>query len=167
MTALRTVLLGLAAGTIGTLAMDAVWYRRYRRGGGRSAFHAWDVTREVESWDQAPAPAQMGRKLVEAVTGRELPLARAAATTNLMHWAYGAAWTAGYALLTAARGRRWWSGPAFGAAVWASDYVTLPLGDVYEPIWRYDVATLWQDLNAHLVFGAAADAALRALSPAA
>jgi hypothetical protein len=52
---------------------------------------------------------------------------------------------------------------AFGGLVWASDYVSLPLAGVYEPIWRYDAKTLGDDLSAHLVFGAVADGALRIL----
>jgi uncharacterized membrane protein YagU involved in acid resistance len=102
----------------------------------------------------------MGRKLVQA-TGRDVPLERAAALTNVMHWAYGTSWAVGYAV--ALRRRPWWAGPAFGAVVWASDYVTLPLAGVYEPIWKYDAGPLWQDLSAHLVFGTAADATLRLL----
>jgi hypothetical protein len=47
--------------------------------------------------------------------------------------------------------------------VWASDYVSLPLLGVYEPIWTYDVPVLWQDLSAHLVFGTATDGVLRLL----
>jgi hypothetical protein len=61
-----------------------------------------------------------------------------------------------------ARRRPWWHGPALGAVVWASGYVTLPLAGVYEPIWRYDLATLGKDLSAHLVFGTATDAVVRA-----
>ena len=41
----------------------------------------------------------------------------------------------------------------FGAAVWASGYVVLPLLGVYKPIWKYDFETLRKDLSAHLVFG--------------
>jgi hypothetical protein len=152
---------GAVAGALGTLAMDLVWYRRSRAAGDDSDFLSWELTGPIASWDDAPAPAQMGRKVLEAVGGREVPVERAALVNNLMHWGYGTTWTAGYALVP---GRRaWWHGPAFGALVWASDYVTLPLAGVYEPIWRYDVATLWQDLSAHLVFGAAADVALRAV----
>lgn len=158
---------GAAAGVIGTLAMDALWFRRHRRGGGGGSFAAWEVTRDVERWEHAPAPGQMGRKLIEGVTGRAVPVRRAAAISNAMHWAYGASWTAGFAVPSAALGskrRPVWHGPAFGALVWASDYVSLPLAGVYEPIWRYDAATLAKDLSAHLVFGTAADAALRGLS---
>ena len=154
------VVRGAVAGLAGTVAMDLVWYRRYRAGGGEGGFADWEVTQDVASWDEAPAPAQMGRKLVQAV-GRDVPLERAAALTNLMHWAYGTSWTVGYGLVL--RRRPWWAGPAFGATVWASDYVTLPLAGVYQPIWTYDAGTLWQDLSAHLVFGAAADATLRLL----
>jgi hypothetical protein len=51
--------------------------------------------------------------------------------------------------------------------VWSSSYVTLPIVGVYEPIWKYDVPTLWKDLSAHLVFGTATDLTLRALERAA
>lgn len=60
-------------------------------------------------------------------------------------------------------GPPWWGGLALGAPVWAFDYTTLPLAGVYKPVWKYDAATLAQDLSAHLVFGAATDGALRAL----
>ncbi len=159
-----TVARGLVAGAVGTLAMDLVWYSRFRRGGGEGRFADWEITREVPSWDAAPAPAQMGRKLLELALRREVPLERAPALSNAMHWGYGTAWTALYA--AAVRRRPLWAGPAFGALVWSSGYVVLPLAGVYEPIWRYDLPTLAQDLSAHLVFGTAADGALRLLSRA-
>jgi uncharacterized membrane protein YagU involved in acid resistance len=99
--------------------------------------------------------------VVRRVTGRDVPLDRAAALSNVMHWAYGSAWSVAYAAVL--RRRPWWAGPAFGASVWASDYVSLPLLGVYEPIWTYDVPVLWQDLSAHLVFGTATDGVLRLL----
>jgi hypothetical protein len=153
---------GLAAGALATLAMDLVWYARYRRGGGKSSFAGWEVTGDVTSWDEAPAPGQVGRKAIGAVTGRDVPVERAAAVSNAMHWIYGSSWAAVYGLL-GARGRPWWSGPAFGSLVWGSGYVVLPLAGVYEPIWRYDAQTLLKDWSAHLVFGTTADATLRAL----
>jgi hypothetical protein len=157
---LRTLLRGAAAGAIGTVAMDLVWYARYRNGGGESAFPAWEFSTDVGGWDSAPAPAQVGRKLVRGATGRDLPPESAGAVNNVMHWVYGTSWAAQYALLPR---RPWWSGPAFGATVWSSGYVILPLLDIYRPIWTYDVKTLWQDLSAHLVFGTVTDGALRAL----
>jgi len=153
---------GVAAGAIGTLAMDALSCSRYRRGGGEGRFADWEVTKGVESWERAPAPGQMARKPLELASGRPVPVGQAATLSNVMHWAYGPSWTAAYAVL--APRRPWWAGPAFGALVWSSDYATLPLAGVYEPIWRYDVPTLAKDLSAHLVFGAAADAALRVLA---
>jgi hypothetical protein len=159
----RQLVRGAVAGVLGTVAMDGLWYARYRREGGREPFASWEVTSEITDWERARAPARMGRKLIEGVTGRDVPVERAAAVNNVMHWGYGTSWAAGYGLLTAAAGRRraWWHGPAFGTVVWASDYVVLPLAKVYEPIWRYDVPTLAKDLSAHLVFGVVADGALR------
>jgi hypothetical protein len=160
---LGPVVRGALAGAIGTLAMDALWYVRYRRESGSRSFRAWEFPSEVQSWEDAPAPGQVGRKLIEAVSGRPLPVERAAAVTDAMHWSYGAGWTIAYSGLVRVLGRPrpLWCGPAFGAAVWGSDYITLPLLGIYKPIWRYDVATLYKDLSAHVVFGTVADAALR------
>src|SRR3954470_20981495 len=158
-TPLRRVVAGAIAGVAGTLAMDLVWYRRARAGGADDAFAEWEVVRDLDSWDDAPAPGQMGRRILAAVTGSDPPAERAAVVSNIMHWAYGTSWAAGYALLL--RRRPWWAGAALGTTVWASDYVTLPLAGVYEPIWKYDVPTLAKDLSAHVVFGIATDAAAR------
>ena len=45
-------------------------------------------------------------------------------------------------------------GLPFGATVWASGYVVLPVAGLYEPIWQYDARTLAWDLGAHLTYGA-------------
>jgi hypothetical protein len=163
MDVLSPVLRGAVAGSIGTLAMDLLWYSRYRRAGGAGPFREWEITRDVRDWTEAPAPGQMGRKLIETVTGRDVPVERAAALSNVMHWAYGVSWTVAYGVLvrTRRRGRPMWHGPALGAAIWCSDYVVLPLAGIYEPIWAYDIPTLYKDLSAHVLFGAVADGALR------
>jgi hypothetical protein len=140
--------------------MDLVWYTRARREGSDARFVDWEITRDLRSWDDAPAPAQMGRKIIAAVTGEDPPVDKAAAVSNAMHWAYGTTCGAVYAL--AFPRRSWWAGLGLGAGVWASDYVTLPLAGVYKPIWEYDLPTLAKDLSAHLVYGVATDAALRA-----
>ena len=70
---------------------------------------------------------------------------------------------AGYGLLGARRTPKVWVGLPYGAAVWAVGYVVLPPLGVYEPIWKYDLATLGKDLSAHLVFGTATAAAFRVL----
>jgi hypothetical protein len=38
---------GSVAGSIGTLAMDLLWYSPYRRERGAAPFHDWEVTRDV------------------------------------------------------------------------------------------------------------------------
>jgi hypothetical protein len=55
-------------------------------------------------------------------------------------------------------------GVPFGATVWGSDYVTPPILGLYEPIWKYDLKTLANDLSAHLVYGLVTASAWRALS---
>jgi hypothetical protein len=150
------------AGAIGTVAMDLLWYSRYRRGGGDEDFPAWEFTGDLESWDDAPAPAQVARKLVGAVLDRDIPLDKARLANNVMHWGYGAGWAT--VLAVAGRRGRLWRGPVFGTLVWASDYVVLPVLGIYQPIWTYDRETLAQDLSAHVVYGTATDLALRALA---
>lgn len=156
---IRRLAIGALAGVVGTLALDLVWYVRARREGSEESFAEWEVVRDLESWDAAPAPGRMGRKIIVVLTGSDPPVERAAAISNVMHWAYGISWAAGYAL--AFPRRPIWAGPALGATLWSSDYVTLPLAGVYEPIWRYDARTLAKDLTAHLAFGIATDVSLR------
>ena len=134
--------------------MDVLWYRRARRQGSEARFAEWEVTRSLD---------RSGAGSVGSVTGEDPPVERAAAISNTMHWAYGTSSAAGYALAFPHPPR--WAGLALGAAVWASDYITLPLAGVYKPIWKYDATTLAKDLSAHLVFGAATDGALRVLKP--
>jgi uncharacterized membrane protein YagU involved in acid resistance len=82
-----------------------------------------------------------------------------------MHWTYGILNGAQYGIvarsLPAPRIRY---GIAFGATVWAGDYVILPAAKLYKPIWEYDVKTLVNDISAHLVYGLATATALRLLS---
>jgi hypothetical protein len=152
----RNLVFGAAAGAAGTAAMDLVWFVRYRRGGGRQGLLAWETAQEVGKWDDASAPGQLGRKVVRAVTGRDLPDEWARPMTDLVHWTTGIAWGSAYALIAGFTGRRDWErGLAFGTLVWLTDYAVLPLAGVYKPIWEYDAKTLAKDLTAHLVYGAA------------
>ncbi len=145
---------GLAAGALGTLAMDLLWYARYRREDGKSRFAHWEFSGDVLSWDAAPAPAVVGKRLVEGLLQVELADHRAGLTNNVTHWGYGMLMGAQYGLLAGSlRGRHLWLGLPFGAAVWGSSYVVLPAAGLYKPIWQYDRRTLTKDLTAHLVFG--------------
>jgi hypothetical protein len=145
---------GLAAGVIGTLAMDLLLYARYKRGGGAGGFLAWESASGLSSWDDASAPARVGKLLFETFTHRELPATRARLTTNLMHWGYGVQWGALFGLAIGCSERvRPWHGPLLGGLVWLASYAVLPIGGFYKPIWKYDLETLWADLRAHLVYG--------------
>jgi hypothetical protein len=150
---LRSILRGVESSAVGTLAMDALLYRRYRAGGGKAAFGPWETSDGVESWDDAPAPALVAKRVLETVTRREVPPRYARSLNNVMHWGFGLGAGAAYGTLAGSRRPGIWWGPPFGAAVWAGGYVVLPLLGVYQPIWTYDRATLAKDLSAHLVFG--------------
>ena len=157
MSLVRLAACGLAAGAVGTLAMDLVWFARYQRGGGTDNFASWEFAASVKTWEDASAPAKVGKLLYEFASGRELPASAAALTTNVMHWSYGAQWGLLFAMsLGSFRFVQLWHAPLFGALVWLASYVILPIAGFYQPIWKYDPKTLWQDLSAHLVYGAAA-----------
>ncbi len=165
-TPLGAITRGLVAGAVGTLAMDTLLYLRYRRGGGTDPFGRWEFSGTVQNWDDAPAPAQVGRRLFEGLFQRKLPDHRAALVNNITHWAYGIAAGAQFGLLAGSlRKPRAALGVPFGAAVWATGYAVLPPAGLYRPIWEYDRATLARDLSAHLLFGATTGTAFRALLP--
>lgn len=145
---------GLVAGAAGTLAMDALWFARYRRAGGDSDFAEWEFSSGVCSWDQAPAPAQVGKRLVEGLFKRELPASRAALVNNITHWAYGMLGGTQYGIVAGSLDHpRVRYGVPFGASVWAAGYAVLPAAKLYKPIWEYDKKALAKDLSAHLVYG--------------
>jgi hypothetical protein len=159
-TPVSAVVRGLVAGAIGTAAMDVLLFARYRHGGGKSRFAEWESSAGVKSWEDAPAPALVGKRLVEGLFQIELPPRRARLVNNVMHWAFGIANGAGYGLVAGSLPRpRIFYGLPFGATVWASGYVVLPAAKLYEPIWKYDVKTLADDLSAHLTYGLATAAA--------
>jgi len=164
MSTLGSINRGVAASAFGTLAMDTWLYRDYRHGGGTVAFPNWESSEGVASWEDAPAPALVAKRLLEAVLGHELPPRYARPLNNATHWGFGLATGAAFGLLVGSHKPKLWYGPPFGAAVWANGYVVLPLLGVYKPIWKYDLRTLGKDLSAHLVFGTATAAALRLLA---
>ena len=165
MTPLAAVVLGAAAGAVGTLAMDLLWYTRNRREGGDSGFTDWEFSADVESWDNAPAPARFGKRVFKALFRRDLPPEKAGLVNNIMHWATGVGWGAVFGLLSSlVPTRRAWHGLVFGAGVWAQSYAVLVPAKLYKPPWEYDAVTLWKDLSAHLVYGLGTVTAFRALA---
>jgi hypothetical protein len=165
-TPLGALVRGLVAAAVGTLAMDVLLYTRYRRGGGTSGFLSWEFSADVKTWDQAPAPAQVGRRVFEGLFQRKLGDDRVALVNNVMHWAYGVGNGAAYGMLAGSLPvPKVRFGPVFGAAVWGTGYVILPAAGLYKPIWEYDRVTLAKDLSAHLVYGTTTAAVFRLLSP--
>jgi uncharacterized membrane protein YagU involved in acid resistance len=153
LTPLAAVTAGLLSGVVGTAAMDAVLYARYRRGGGKEAPLTWEFP-PTENWRQAPAPGQVARRVIEGFTQRPIPDRWARLTTIAAHWAFGAASGAAYGVVAGSlRQPRPQDGLPFGAAVWALGYVVLPQAGLYEQIWKYDVETLARDLTVHLAYG--------------
>jgi hypothetical protein len=162
-TPLGAITRGAVAGAIGTVAMDAFLYARFRSGGGDQEPLEWEFG-GASAWDKVSAPAQVGRRLFEGFTQRPLDARWARTTNNVMHWGYGIAWGAALGVVAGSLSRnRFVYGPLFGATVWGSSYVTLPLAGLYKPIWKYSVAELAPDLGAHLTYGTVTDLALRVL----
>ncbi len=154
MTPLGAVVRGAVAGAVGTLALDAVNYVEYKAQGGTDSPRAWEFSAGLDSWEDAPAPAQIGRRVVEGVFQIELPPTRARLVNNVMHWIYGVAWGAQYGVVAASVKRRPRPrGPLFGTVVWLSGYVVLPLAKLYKPIWEYDGQALAKDWAPHLAYG--------------
>src|SRR5437588_7279709 len=91
MTPLGAVVRGLIATAAGTAAMDVQEYLQYRAGGGTSDFFSWEFG-GIESWDDVSVPGQVGKRIAEAWTGKELLPQRAGLTNNLMHWGFGMQW---------------------------------------------------------------------------
>src|SRR5262245_43003747 len=123
---LGSIVRGADAAAVGTLAMDTLLYRRYRDGGGKAAFTAWEASEGVDGGDGAPAPALVAKQLIELVTKREVPPRYARLLNNVTHWGFGLANGAAYGLFVGSRTSKVWYGLAFGAAVWAGGYVVLP-----------------------------------------
>ena len=168
LTPVGAVVRGLLAGAVGTAAMDTLLYIRYRTGGGKERPEEWEFSEDLAGWEEAPAPAQVGKRLWEGLFQVELPPTRAQLVNNVVHWVYGTLWGALYGIVAESPPKQRVSyGLPFGASVWAGDYVILPAAKLYKPIWEYDAKTLSKDLTGHLVYGLATATAMRLLSASA
>ena len=168
LTPVGAVVRGLLSGAVGTAAMDVFLFARYRRAGGAEGPEEWEFSEDLSSWENAPAPAQVGKRLWEGLFQVELPPTRARLVNNVMHWAYGTFKGALYGIVAGSRPKERVSyGLPFGASVWAGDYIVLPAAKLYKPIWEYDAKTLANDLSGHIVYGLATAAAMRLLSASA
>jgi len=145
--------------------MDLLQFYRYKREHGEARFLGWEFSSGLDSWEQAPAPAQIGRRLVKGVFEVELPATRARLVNNVTHWAYGILAGMQYGIVAgSAADPRAAYGLPFGATIWATSYVVLPLAKLYKPIWEYDRETLAKDLSAHLVYGLTTATAFKLLA---
>jgi hypothetical protein len=155
----------MVAGACGTVAMDALWFARYRRGRGTSNFMAWEFSSGLDNWENAPAPALVGKRLFEGLFQQPLPPERAPLVSNVTHWAMGIFAGAQYGLFVGSlRTPRVGYGVPFGAGVWATGYAVLPATKLYKPIWEYDAKTLAKDFSAHLVYGVTSAVAYKLLA---
>lgn len=162
MSLFRRIVAGAIAGGIGTLAMDYVWYSRYKRGGGEDGFVDWEFATSTTSFEEASAPGQAGKKMADAV-GLELPHDAAGDTTNVMHWLTGVGYGVGHGVFQHRRNPMI-GGAVTGAGAFANSYAMMGAMGIYEPIWEYDRETLGKDLSAHLVFGVTTGLAYRILA---
>ena len=154
LTPLGAVVGGFLAGAVGTVALDTYQYLRYRKGGGTDRPLTWEFP-PVPTWDQAPAPGQVARRVIEGFTQKPLPDQSASLIAAIMHWGYGSVNGAAYGVVAGSLRRPTpETGLPFGVAVWLTGYAVLPLGGLYQPIWKYDLKTLADDLGGHLIFGA-------------
>jgi hypothetical protein len=164
---LGAVLAGMISGASGTLAMDAVWYRRYRRDGGKEGFKDWELSTEATSWEDAGAPAKVGKRFVEGFLRQDVPEEKAGLVNSVVHWSTGIGWGAVFGVLAGSLPkRRVRHGLLFAPVVWATPYLLLSRTGIYKPMSEYDPNTLWQDFSAHLAYGAGLGAAFSLLARA-
>jgi hypothetical protein len=153
---------GVASGLAGTAALTAVQTAvAIRRG---SSLGEAVAPEPPESWEDAPAPGQVGERFLRALFRRPPSTENANVVTNVVHWAYGAGWGGLYGIVqgsvdagTAA------AGTAFSGVVVGSAYTVLPAMRIYDKPWEYSPSTLAQDAGYHLVYGLTVAGAYRLL----
>lgn len=165
-TPMGAVARGIAAGLVGTAIMTA-WQEivgRLTSSGSEDSGGGDDG--QDDPWESAPAPAVVGKRLVEGLFRTEVPAERIGLLTNAVHWTYGTGWGVVYGLIQGTiRANPVAQGLAFGTGVWAMSYVQLvPMG-LYEPPWAYPARTLAKDLSYHLAYGLGVATGYRALDP--
>lgn len=154
---LRALVLGALAGVIGTAVMTAhqeIAARLQRSDDNANDSESQGQQRQQDPWESAPAPAKVGKKILEGVFDREVSPDKIGLLTNVVHWLTGVSWGAVYGLVGGTfHPSPAVAGPVFGAGVWAASYVELvPMG-IYEPPWKYSAGTLANDIGYHLTYG--------------
>ena len=141
---------------------EPVYWQRNRPG---ATWYEFACAYVDSKWESASAPGQFGKRIVEALTGQELPDHWARTMTNTVHWATGIGFGAQFGLLCGLSERRQLAlSLALGPTAWLTGYVILPLARVYKPIWDYDAVTLAKDLGTHVVYGSVTAACFAGLA---
>jgi uncharacterized membrane protein YagU involved in acid resistance len=121
------------------------------------------AAREREKQVQDKSALRVAAEKAAAAAGRDLE-GKAKRTAPLaIHYGYGAAWGAAWAVVRRQAGRLGpWAGVAFGATLWAiSDETLVPLLRLSPAPWRFPLSTHLRGLVAHLAYGAATDGGVR------
>jgi uncharacterized membrane protein YagU involved in acid resistance len=108
-----------------------------------------------DKWSDAPAPAQVAKKLAGAVgQGKRVKRRRVPLVTNVVHWLYGIGLGSVYGVTVGRRAADpLVAGAEFGAGAWTASYVELvPLG-IYRPPWKYPLKVIALELSYHLAYG--------------
>lgn len=157
---------GLLAGVAGTAAMTAWQELSAKLQSSEGEDGTSSEEKAKDPWEEASAPAKVGRRIIEGVFHKEVSADQIGTLTNVMHWGYGTTWGAVYGLLAGTAGRSSATGGlVFGTGVWLSSYAELvPMG-LYEPPTEYEPKELAMDLSYHLVYGTATALAFAAVSP--
>ncbi len=152
-------LVGALAGLGASWVMSAT-YRPIMRAGSEET-----LRREKRAQAGMPPSTVRAAEAAARKVGAELPDRRAQAIGGkAVHYGYGIAWGAAFALAARAYGPRApvATGAAFGAALWLlSDEVLVPLLHFSRPPTRYPPSMHLKGLAAHLVYGVATDAGWR------
>jgi hypothetical protein len=152
---------GTIAGVAGTALMTA-YQEAAARARGSSAVA--ESLKEPRTWAEAPASAQLAKKVSEGVLGKRVTKRRAPLIANVGRWSYGASLGAAYGLAAS----RFETNPilqglAFGTAAWGAAHAALmPLGLSDSP-WRAPRSELAVEISSHLVYGVGTAAVYEAL----
>lgn len=156
-TPLAAVGQGLLAGLIGNAIFTGYQMLQAKLAGPAES------SKPPKDWSETPEPAQVGQRVVEGVFEKDVPLEKAEAMTNAVHWIFGTSWGAVYGILEETFHRPLVNGVVLGSAVVAVDYTMLPAMNLYKPPWKYPATTLAKDWGNHLVYGLAVAGSYRAL----
>jgi hypothetical protein len=145
---------GVAAGLAGTAAVTAFMAAMSKlQGGGAQT----EELEEDAGFESAPAPAQVGQRVVEGVFQRDVSTEQETLLENAVHWSYGLGWAGLYGIVQGTvRADPLRHGAVFGTIVWGASYLgLLPAARLSPPAWRLPAVANLTGLVTHLVYGLA------------